>query len=224
MRYFLAIIITMFIAIQGSAQTYTYDGAQQTPIQWVRYLSDVEKAEIAYRVIQDDIKRREAEGMTGAEAVEFSFPASFFPESSIATDAQRASSGIPAGNVYCSINPQYPHAGSGPNSTTVIKAKTSASCRYDHVNPSVPVPPTIEFDLMMFLSGPGGLFWASHVRNSLNPIWSPSSAQVFADNCTNGNWWHSNAIWVTPPSGWTYTGPQPIPAPSTITEQIGNCP
>ena len=64
---------------------------------------------------------------------------------------------------------------------------------------------------------------AVHTRNSLNAVWSASSTQVFHPSCINGSYSHFDLVYVVPPSGWVYTGTQPITVPNPATALVSNC-
>lgn len=142
--------------------------------------------------------------------------------SNYSQSAQAAAAGTPAGNVTCNINVQTPHAGSGPNSTIVPKAKSSGTCSYQHVGPGAP-PPTLRYELDMILletqNGGNGLptnLWTeTKVRNGLVGTWGSSGTQVFGQ-CPGATriYSHSNIMWVIPPAGWTYVTQNPF--------QVGN--
>lgn len=226
MRFFL-IIIVLLSAIQVSAQERTEIVGQQQPFQWVHYLSEVEKIEIGRRLLNEELRRREESGTLvdtiEGKAQELSFSASFAPVRSSSAIPESTAASIPTGNLTCAINIHNPHAGSGPNNTRVVKAKSSGTCDYLHTGPG-PAPPTIKFELLQTLKElPWDYNWQWHVRNDLHPIWSASTAQIFTNSCSNGSYSHSNAMYITPAPGWTYTGPNPIQIPGTKYVTITNC-
>ena len=231
-RKIFSILVSMLFSIQVMAlEEANGDGVQQPPIQWVRYLSAVEKAEIAGGLAKEEYLRREAAGTLhyNNQQQKISFPASFVPIDST-SDTYKSAATVPSGgNVTCSINVQNPHAGSGPGGSLVVKAKSSGSCNYIHVQGTP--PPTIGWDLtqvMLRIVGTGyppevDVQTAVHTRNSLNPVWSASSTQVFHPSCINGSYSHFDYVFVIPPPGWAYTGPQPITIPNTATALVSNC-
>jgi hypothetical protein len=218
----------MFFAIQASAQKKADVTTPQQPhVQWVKYLSDMEKAELARKLAVKEWRRREATGtnLEGPQQLKISFPASIVPENSEFDMSRSSADLVPAGDIDCTFFVHNPHAGSGPNNTRVVKAKSSGSCIYTHSGPA-PAPPTIEWDLYQVLFG-GFLphVWVAsehHTRFGLSPVWSSSSAQVFHTACVNGPVAHTNLVYVIPPSGYVYLGPQPITfAPTNA--YVGNC-
>jgi hypothetical protein len=232
LKNWFTIAVTMLFATQVSAlETSEVIDVPSSPIQWVRYLSDMEKGEIAGRLAQEEYQRREAAGTLydKSQRKEVSFPASFTPIDSAPDTSRSSAAYIPSGNVNCSINTQDPHAGSGPGGSTVVKAKSSGTCTYIHTGPG-PQPPSIRWDLtqalfrVILVTPPSvDVQSAVHTRNSLNASWSASSAQIFHPSCINDTYSHFDYVYVTPPSGWRYTGPQPIVIPNTAAATVSNC-
>lgn len=232
MKKIIVIVVSVLFSIQVMATEKTdMGGVKQPPVQWVHYLSAVEKAELAGRLAKEEYVRREAAGTlhNKTQRQEISFPVSLIPIDST-SDTNKSAPAVPSGgNISCSINVQNPHAGSGPGGSTVVKAKSSGSCNYIHVYGTP--PPTIGWDLtQVLLRVLGGGFppmidiqTAVHTRNSLNAVWSASSTQVFHPSCINGSYSHLDLVYVVPPSGWVYTGPQPITIPNPATALISNC-
>lgn len=231
LRKFFVILVTLLVSNQLFAAEDSEVSAEQRPIQWVRYLSDADKADIASRLAVEEYRRREAGGTfyEKAQQQEVSFPVSFIPPTSTSDSTSRAAAASGGGNVTCNINTQFPHAGSGPGGSRVVKAKSSGSCQYIH-GYGTP-PPWVKWDLTQSLVGILGTWpnvtvtteTAVHTRTSLNPVWSASSAQVFSPNCINGPYSHYDQVFITPPPGWTYTGPQPIAVPSGAGIDVNNC-
>lgn len=204
-------------------------------VQWVRYLSNVEKSQITTDLAIEEMNRLKASGELSRmlelpieeNAVrKVTFPGSF-KQKSQGKSSSRNAGGPGAGNVTCSFNVQAPHAGSGPGGSFVVKAKSNGTCNYQHV--SGQMPPTITWDLNQVLVdhgeiGNGGPNVANefHVRNGLSTTWSASSAQVFFSTCNNGLYSHADFMFVYPPAGWTYNGPQPIPLDFTV-NSVNNC-
>lgn len=229
MKIFLAIVASMLFAIQGAAQEkIEVTGLQQKPFQWVHYLSDVEKADIGRLLAIEEFQQREAAGTLydNIQGKEISISGSFVPTGSTSAATGRAAAFIPAGNVTCNINPQFPHAGSGPGGSRVVKAKSAGFCNYTHSGPGA-APPTIKWELVQTLIGSAALqivvlVQKTWVRNGLHPVWSASSSQIFSSSCTNADYFHADLVWVTPPPGWTYIGPNPISFPGVFTP-VTNC-
>ena len=226
------VLVSMVFSMQAMALEKTdVDGVQQPPVQWVHYLSAVEKAEIAGRLAKEEYFRRKSTGtlLDKTQQQEISFPISLVPIDTTSGNNISAAAVPSGGNISCSINVQNPHAGSGPGGSTVVKAKSSGSCNYIHVFGTP--PPTIGWDLTQVLLRVIGfgfppmidLQTAVHTRNSLNAVWSASSTQVFHPSCINGSYSHFDLVYVVPPSGWVYTGPQPITIPNPATALVSNC-
>ena len=232
MKKIFVVLVSVVFSMQAMALEKTdVGGIQQPPIQWVNYLSTVEKAEIAGRLAKEEYFRREAAGTLHdkTQQQEISFPLSFIPIDSTSDTSKSAASVPSGGNLSCIINVQNPHAGSGPGGSTVVKAKSSGTCNYIHVFGTP--PSTIGWDLTQVLLRVIGLGFppmidlqtAVHTRNSLNAVWSASSTQVFHPGCINGSYSHFDLVYVTPPPGWVYTGPQPITIPNPATAVVSNC-
>lgn len=232
MKKIFVVGVSVLFSIQVMAlEKADVDGVQQSPIQWVHYLSAVEKAEIAGRLAKEEFLRRRAAGtlQDKTQQQEISFPISLVPIDST-SDTNKSAAAVPSGgNISCSINAHYPHAGSGPGGSTVVKAKSSGSCNYIHAFGTP--PPTMGWDLTQVLLRVIGWGFppmidhqtAVHTRNGLSESWSASSAQIFHPSCINGNYSHLNMVYVIPPPGWTYTGPQPITIPNAATKVVSNC-
>ncbi|MGB2119657.1 MAG: hypothetical protein ACPH96_06050 [Porticoccaceae bacterium] len=231
MKKIFVIVVSVLFSMQVMASVKTdVGGVKQPSVEWVHYLSVVEKAEIAARLAKEEYFRRKDAGTLHDkhQQREILFPASFIPIDST-SDTNKSAAAVPSGgNISCSINAQNPHAGSGPGGSTVVKAKSSGSCNYIHVVGTP--PPTIGWDLTQVLLRVIGLGFppmidlqtAVHTRNSLNAVWSASSTQVFHPSCINGSYSHFDLVYVTPP-GWVYTGPQPITIPNSATALVSNC-
>lgn len=234
------LVITAFVSIEVSAQEQAPGfGSGQPPIRWIDYLSEIEKKEIARKAVEREIKRLESTGGPDKDlpARQISFPVTLIPLDSSSTDGNSAatatnsaSSDTSGGNVSCNINTQSPHAGSGPGGTWVVKAKSSGTCDYEHIVGQLPPPITwdLQMALMDYASNPNPLgipemTTATHRRIGLNVAWSASSAQVFSSTCVNGSYFHVDVVWVVPPSGWTYVGPQPITIPNGKSAIVGGC-
>ncbi len=239
MKYLFGIIITVCLASHVSSyEDNQTTGAQGPNVQWVNYLSHKEKAEIARELGLESIRRKEAAGTLydADQPQEISFAASFRPKNSTSTTTEGTETAVPAttsefsgGNVSCSINIQYPHAGSGPGGSRVVKAKSAGTCAYEHVVGTP--PPTITWELFQTLTRlePGGQFptivtFSNEApRTGLSVTWSASSTQVFANSCKNGFYAHTNLVYVVPPPGWEYTGEQPIQIPNPATVTVTDC-
>ena len=232
MKKIFVIVVSVLFSMQVIASVKTdVGGVKQPSVEWVHYLSVVEKAEIAARLAKEEYFRRKDAGTLHDkhQQREILFPASFIPIDST-SDTNKSAAAVPSGgNISCSINVQNPHAGSGPGGSTVVKAKSSGSCNYIHVVGTP--PPTIGWDLTQVLLRVIGLGFppmidlqtAVHTRNSLNAVWSASSTQVFHPSCINGSYSHFDLVYVTPPPGWVYTGTQPITIPNSATALVSNC-
>ncbi|MEM1156306.1 MAG: hypothetical protein AAGI44_19395 [Pseudomonadota bacterium] len=220
-----------FAADKSVAAKSEVSTEQSLPIQWVRYLSDADKGDITAQMAAEEYRRREADGTLYEEIQEqeISFPVSFIPMDSTSGPIDRvAAASQGGGNVTCNINVQNPHAGSGPGGSRVVKAKSSGSCTYVHVYGSP--PPWVKWDLTQALfrivsAWPVTLDTqtAVHSRTSLNPVWSASSAQVYHPNCINDSYMHINTVFIIPPPGWVYTGPQPVEVPNGASAVVNNC-
>ncbi len=198
--------------------------AEQFHVDWNRYLSDTDRLDISRRMAEADIEERIRSGTlyNGDEGpIQISIPVRLVPDRSAAAPPAAtgaAAAVVLAGTIECDINTQTPHPGSGPNSTTVPKAKSSGTCRYTHLGPGAE-PPTLTYrlDQILIAMNPGsawgiGRFWmATHARYELNSSWNDGTAQVFGDCSLAGtnNYVHSDVMWVLPPSGWSFIGPNP---------------
>ena len=229
--------VTAIFVVSASAQEYEVDGVQQPLVQWSRYLSIAEKEEIASKLAVREYKRRRASGtlneLDGGKSSglthtqEITIQDSIIPEEALSESGQgvAANALVPAGDVSCTIQAHYPHAGSGPSGTEV-KAKSDGYCFFTHTGPG-PQPPTIQWDLSQGLNRIEGhrttnTWTITHTRNGLNPQWGDSGTQIFTGRCENGRYLHSNSMWVTAPSGWVYTGPNPIQF-DTVHNSITEC-
>ena len=128
MKKIFSVVVSVLFSTQVMALEKTdVGGVQQPSVQWVHYLSAVEKAEIAGRLAKEEYFRREAAGTLHdkTQQQEISFPLSFIPIGST-SDTNKSAASVPSGgNLSCIINVQNPHAGSGPGGSTVVKAKSS---------------------------------------------------------------------------------------------------
>jgi len=195
-------------------------------VDWLRYLSDADKDDIAIRMAIDHFKKREANGTLYDDIegeVEVTVPLEIVPVSDSAKKAARhlepsISSGAgstravttSSGFVSCNINTENAHAGSGPSGITV-KAKSSGNCSYTP-NPGGATPPTLTYRLtqVIHLDDYSMIEAASHERIGLFPAWNSSSTQVFAPSCVSGRWAHFNMMFVIPPPGWVVTTGNPF--------------
>lgn len=228
----LSLVVFALVAVQISAQILAQEITPgQPPIRWTDYLSDAEKNEIGRKLAIQALQRSEAAGELYLKKApsKVSFPVSFTHIGAASTESTTASYPVSGGNVTCDINTQHPHAGSGPGGTTVVKAKSSGTCTYEHYFGNQ--PPWIDWDLQQVLihltnAGPFGTpltYFAWHGRTALDVRWSASSAQVFSTSCVNGDYHHADNVWVNPPPGWVYSGPQPIQIPNSKGAKVSNC-
>lgn len=236
MKKLMTFVVTMLLVIQASAQQQSEVLSPKQPdVQWIHYLSDVEKEDMARKLALEEVNRLEAtgelyemleKGDEGTQERTISFPASFKKSTSAAIDARSANAASGgSGNVSCTINVQSPHAGffSG---VRVVKAKSDGSCNYVHV--AGEMPPTISWNLVMVLvrhgvaPGPSTISSANYLRTGLNVFWGATIAQVADSGCNNGTYSHSDYVTVTPPPGWIYSGPQPIPI-GIKAKEVSNC-
>lgn len=237
MKAFIMFMALVCCAIQLQAQELgkvDSTNVEQVPIDWSRYLSKRERTEIGQEFIRKELMRLDSLGeleqlrYKSEGPREIVFPVEFRPERSAFTsessNARAVDVGPSGGNITCNINTQTPHVGQGPNGD-VVKAKSSGTCTYVHVQGTP--PPTIRWDLEMHLaeiiSFPPLSTFEVHTRNGLSETWNNSSAQVFYHSCTNGDWIHADLMYIIPPSGWIYTGPQPLNVGTMRLNTIGSC-
>lgn len=152
MKKIFSVVVSVLFSTQVMALEKTdVGGVQQPSVQWVHYLSAVEKAEIAGRLAKEEYFRREAAGTLHdkTQQQEILFPIGLVPIDSKSGTNKSAAAVPSGGNISCSISVHNPHAGSGPGGSTVVKAKSSGSCNYIHVFGTP--PPTIGWDLTQVL-------------------------------------------------------------------------
>jgi hypothetical protein len=208
---------------------------RQLHVNWTKYLSESEMDQITVELAKQEYQRLKSEGKLNS--VSGMLTPESLQNSVVITNAirredtlsaekggfrQTASSG---GNIRCDVMPENPHAGSGPRGRTVVKAKSDGLCSYIHIHGTP--PPTMTFDLRMVLvqlSNGSSSVNRTHRRTGLTTRWSPRTAQLWYATCINARYSHFNAVWVFPPEGWIYTGPQPIFMPFTNIQDVSNCP
>jgi len=195
------------------------DRAQMDPpVSIMHYLSDTEFKDLLMKMAPYELKRLQKEGRLGNDGIRQDRRLTFSimrpadeEDASISATGGFSYGGVAVGRVVCNINAHYPHKGSGPNDSVVVKAKSSGSCYYEHLNSSYPPPPTIAWRLAMTLTRPASIPWAdfwmaSHDRNGLSEGWSASSAQVFSNGCVNDEYMHINVMILAVPLPWTTSG------------------
>jgi hypothetical protein len=217
---FLAIVVSQEILASEDIDT----SVQRPPIGWERYLSPADREQIGTQFAIEEIEARLGDGdlqpFDGAEKT-VTIPMNIVPVTDGAKweagksgdtlgDESVAAAIEVQGYVTCTINTENAHAGSGPNGITV-KAKSGGSCSYVPF-PGGATPPTLTWSLIQVLLKLDFTMSAHevHDRTGLNPVWSASSAQVFAQYCMSGNWSHSDSMFITPPAGWTIVGQNPF--------------
>lgn len=155
-------------------------------------------------------------------------------------DAASASqAGGTAGYVECwDYRAGYPHKGRwrlrGGVEMQWVKAKARGRCRYVHTGPAGR-PPTLGWTLLLMLQqdydwlGGGGSVWFRQFhKNEFLPVWREdegtyNGTQVTSGDCENDDYRSILGIYVRPPSGYTYTGPQPLVV-DTTDGYVGDCP
>ena len=102
----------------------------------------------------------------------------------------------------------------------MVKAKSSGTCTYEPVTGTS--PSTIGWELNQLLvrfppyNTTPQVFSNLHPKNGLKVAWIADAAygepgaQVYTDTCVNADYTHTDHIYVTPPPGWLYNGPQPL--------------
>lgn len=215
-------------SLYGKKSTTEHPIVSIPDINYTRYLSSADRADISRRVAVEDVKARLESGTLlddsnrGPELIEFSLPAEFTQEKGFDTRVLENSGEVRAattvnGTISCSIRVDNPHVGTA---TGLPKAKSEGSCTYTPIQGAQPTTLTYELHQILIdlgLSSQGGLgfptdVWtAQHPKFELNPFWPAdqgnSGTQVFGLCPPSGSdqFSHSNVMWIFPPPPFQLT-------------------